>query len=138
MSGGAHDADRDPAHVEDAAIAVEDDDAGVPQDRRDLRGEPGIVIVVAEHRDDGDGEPGAGAGHDGGLLGAPAGRHVAGEEEQVGARRRPGERLAQAVEAGIIAVAVQVSACGDAQAERLSGDVDAASRAAGSGPAPTA
>jgi hypothetical protein len=125
-------------HVEDAPIAVEHDDAGVPQGRHDLRGEPCVVIVVAEHRDDGDREAGTGAGHDGGLLGAPAGGDVAGEEEQVGARRRPGERLAQAVEAGIIAVAVQVSACGDAQAERLSGDVDAASRAAGSGPAPTA
>jgi hypothetical protein len=75
--------------------------------------------MVAEHRDDRHVEAGARAGDGGRLLGTPTGGQIAGEEDQVRARRRPGERVAQAVEARVIAVAVQVPARGDAQAERL-------------------
>ena len=67
-----------------------------------------MPIVVAEHREDGQLETGAGIGEDGGLLGPAVGGQVAGEQQHVRLAVELRDRLGGGVRA--VGVAVDIGA----------------------------
>jgi hypothetical protein len=92
-------------HVEDAMVAVEHLDPALAQHAGDLVAAPAVVVVVAEDGHDRDVEVAAGAHQQGGVLGLPVRRQVAGQQDHVGAgggvresgRQRAGVRALPAV-----------------------------------------
>ena len=82
----ADDADLDPLDLDHGVRAVEHDDPRVLERRRQLAAAVGVVVVVAEHRDHGDGKVAAGVGEHERLLRLSVRRQVAAEQDQVGLR----------------------------------------------------
>ena len=88
---GAGDGHPLPGDVEDDAAAVENVDAGVFQDGGDGRGLIGVIVVVAEHGDDGDADLGQLGGEDLGFGGFPGASEITGQEEDIRLIAQPGE-----------------------------------------------
>ena len=87
-----------------------------PEDLRDLFRAPGMVVVVPEHRDDGQLEVATRVREHPGLVGAPVCRQIAGQQDEVGATRerakRPGDALPERL------CAVEVAGGSDANRRR--------------------
>ena len=108
----ADDPDLDAADLEDDVLAVEHAHSRFLELLHDLVRAAGVVIVIAEDRDDGNGDRRARVCEHGRLLGEPVRRQVSCEEDEVGVavdRRKAlrdvlSERLGR----------MNVSGCGDA------------------------
>ena len=109
----AHDPDLEIADLEDHVVAVEDDDAALPQDVLQLVAAAGVVVVIPEHGDHRHGEASARVAEHRRLLGQAMGREIARQEHEIALlgdrRERPREPLAQRLDR------VDVARCGDPQ-----------------------
>ena len=92
--------------------AIEDDDAPSAQRLRDVVRAARVVIVIAEHRDDGNGEAPARIREHARLLGQAVRGEVAGEQHDIdllgNCRERPRQPVAERL------ARVHVAGCGDA------------------------
>ncbi len=112
----ADDPDRRAGERQDRVRAVEHDHARLAERLHDLGGAVGMPVVVAEDRDDRDGEVACRVGDDACLVELPVLRQVAGEEREVGALVELRERGRDPI--GVVDAGVEVGGRGDADPSR--------------------